>query len=123
MKIAELKNDYNLLQKKHNLPGFEEMNSAFEIGKIKKDSGLLLRDIRRMIVDKFAYYLKLIETMVNPSQAPPMFMMLLKEVTVEDRKIIDLVFSSFMEIELMSYKLDVISIIKRLYDGWRDTAV
>ncbi|MEK6792326.1 MAG: hypothetical protein AABX96_01340 [Nanoarchaeota archaeon] len=109
MKIAELKNNYNLLQKKYSLPLFDEMNSAFEIGRIKKDSGVLLKDIRRIIVDKFAYYLKLIETMINPSQAPPMFMMLLKEVTVEDRKVIDLVFSSFMEVELISYKLDVIS--------------
>ncbi|MBS3082247.1 hypothetical protein J4416_04975 [Candidatus Pacearchaeota archaeon] len=109
MKFIELKNNYNLLQKKHSLPEFDEMNSAFEIGKIKKDSGVLLKDIRRIIVDKFAYYLKLIETMVNPSQAPPMFMMLLKDITPEDKKIIDSVFSSFMEVELISYKLDVVS--------------
>ena len=107
MKLAEFIESYSKLHKKYNLPGFDEMNSAFEIGKIKKDSGVLLRDIRRIIVDKFAYYLKLIETMLNPSQAPPMFMMLLKEVTIEDKKLIDSVFSSFMEVELMSYKLDV----------------
>ena len=109
MKIAQLKIDYALLQKKYSLPEFDEINSAFEIGKIKKDSGVLLRDIRRIIVDKFAYYLKLIETMVNPSQAPPMFMMLLKDITPEDKKVIDSVFTSFMGVELISYKLDVVS--------------
>ncbi|MBS3083297.1 hypothetical protein J4423_00675 [Candidatus Pacearchaeota archaeon] len=127
MKLTELIENYSKLQKKYSLPSFDEMNSAFEIGKIKKDSGVLLKDIRRIIVDKFAYYLKLIETIVNPSQAPPMFMMLLKEITPEDKKIIDSVFSSFMEVELISYKLDVVSddsneveFILKAFGVWND---
>jgi hypothetical protein len=81
--------------------------TAFDIGKIRKDSGHLLRDIRRMMIEKIVYYLKLIEIIMNPSQASPIFMMLLKEINSNDLKFIDSILSPFVEIELVGHKLDI----------------
>lgn len=109
MEFEDLKNNYELLRKKHNLPVFEDMNSIFEIGRIERDSGYLLRDIRKIAIEKISHYVRLIEIMLNPSQASPMFLILLKEVTSKDRKIIEEVLSAFIELEIASYYLDITS--------------
>ncbi|MEK6908838.1 MAG: hypothetical protein AABX23_02180 [Nanoarchaeota archaeon] len=125
MKLEDFRQKYLLLQKKYDLPAFDEMNSAFDIGRIRRDSGNLLRDIRRTMVEKFVYYLKLVEVMINPSQASPILLMLLKEISSDDRKIIDSVLNSFVEIEIASHVLDVHStendeskLITKIFDVW-----
>lgn len=107
MKLLDLEKLYSELQKKHNLPPFKEMNADFDIGKIKRDSGNLIRDIRRMMIEKIVYYIRLAELMVNPSQASPIMLNLLKEITSEDKGIIDSVLNSFVELEIEAHKLDV----------------
>lgn len=109
MKIDDLKERYLVLQKKHELPNFDELNLNFDIGRIRRDSGNLLRDIRRVMVEKIVYYNKLVEVMINPSGASPILLMLLKEITNEDKKTIDSVLNSFVELEIESHKLDVFS--------------
>ena len=125
MEIDELRNAYAVLQKNYNLPSFDELNAMFDIGKIERDSGNLLRDVRRAMVEKVAHYLRLMELMINPSQASPIFLILLKEITSVDRQVLDKVFSAFIEIELGSYKLDVGSsdsdetdFIRKVYEIW-----
>src|SRR3989344_7621517 len=127
MEIEELKEAYVGLHKEFNTPGFDELNNIFDIGKIERDSGNLLRDIRRAMVEKVAHYLRLMELMFNPSQASRIFLILLKEVTHADKHVLDKVFSAFIEIELASYKLDVgssdadeSSFIKKIYGVWNE---
>jgi len=127
MKFDEFKEKYIILQKKHSLPNFDEMNSAFDIGKLKRDSGNLIRDIRRTMVEKIVYYLKLSELILNPSQASSIFMVLLKEVTTEDKKIVDSIISSFVDLELKAHKLDISStekdesdLIIKLFNSWNE---
>jgi len=125
MEIEELKEAYVGLHKEFNTPGFDELNNIFDIGKIERNSGNLLRDIRRAMVEKVAHYLRLMELMLNPSQASPIFLILLKEVTPADKQSLDKVFSAFIEIELASYRLDVGSkdsdeaeFVKKIYAVW-----
>jgi len=120
-----LKEAYVGLHKEFNTPGFDELNNIFDIGKIERNSGNLLRDIRRAMVEKVAHYLRLMELMLNPSQASPIFLILLKEVTPADKQSLDKVFSAFIEIELASYRLDVGSkdsdeaeFVKKIYAVW-----
>lgn len=127
MKLDELIESYGKLQKKYSLPVFEDMNSAFDISRIRRNSGNLLRDIRRVLIDKIVYYLKLTEVMVNPAQASPIFLMLLKEINAEDRKVIDSIMSSFIGLELVAHKLDVGSnekeeaeFIARIFSVWNE---
>lgn len=107
MELAELKKNYEVLRKKHSLPDFDVINNDFDIGKIDVDSGNLIKDVRRMIMEKVVHYIRLAELMFNPSQASPVFMIMLKEVTSEDKKTIDLVLKSLVDLELKSYKLDL----------------
>ncbi len=125
MNLSDFEKLYSELQKKHNLPTFKEMNADFDIGKIKRDSGNILRDIRRMMIEKIVYYIKLLELMINPSQASPIMLMLLKEINLEDRKVIDTVLNSFIELEIEAHKLDVISseneeakLVNKVYSVW-----
>ena len=127
MEVDELKIAYANLQRKYEIPSFDELNAIFDIGKIERDSGNLLRDVRRVMVEKVAHYLRLMELMFNPSQASPIFLILLKEVTPADKHVLDKVFSAFIEIELASYKLDVgssdadeSSFIKKIYGIWNE---
>lgn len=125
MKLSDFEKLYSDMQKKHGLPAFKDMNYDFDIGKIKRDSGNLLRDIRRMMVEKIVYYIKLVEIMVNPSQASPIMLMLLKEINSEDKKTIDLILDSFVELEIEAHKLDIKSneneeakLVNKVYSVW-----
>lgn len=109
MKLSEFKKVYEQLNVKHSLPSFDNLNTDFDIGKIRRDSGNLIRDIRRVMMEKIVYYVRLVEVMINPSQASPIMLMLLKEINLEDRKIIDSVMNLFVELEIASHKLDVLS--------------
>ena len=127
MEFDELKNAYNLFQKKYSLPGFEDLNSNFDIGKIERDSGNLLREVRRVMVEKVSHYLKLMELMLNPSHASPIFLILLKEINSSDKQVLDKLFSAFIELELSSHKLEVeylelneVEFIKKIYGVWKD---
>ncbi|MGV8142777.1 MAG: hypothetical protein ACP5NS_04045 [Candidatus Pacearchaeota archaeon] len=127
MDLVELKTEYEKMRKLHDLPTFEEMNSIFDIGKIERDSGHILRDIRKVCSEKISHYLRLLELMLNPSQASPMFLVLLKEITQADKKVMDSVFTHFIELEINSYKLDIIysseneaAFIKKVYAVWKE---
>ncbi len=109
MKLVEFRKVYEELRKKHSLPDFEDLNRDFDIGRIRRDSGNLIRDIRRVMMEKIVYYVRLVEVMVNPSQASPIMIMLLKDVNSEDKKVIDSIMNSFVELEIASHKLDVLS--------------
>ncbi len=107
MELSDLKIEYDKLRKLHSLPSFDEMNSTFDIGKLERDSGNILRDIRKICSDKISHYLRLLELMLNPSQASPMFLILLKEINSNDKKVMESIFTSFIELEIDAYKLDL----------------
>jgi len=60
-----IKEEYNKLQKKYNLPNFEDMNNEFEIITIEKID-FLLREIRRKISEKIELLAKLLEGILQP---------------------------------------------------------
>lgn len=109
MKLAEFKKIYEDIKVKNSLPSFDSLNSDFDIGRIRRDSGNIVRDIRRVMMEKIVYYVRLVEVMVNPSQASPIMLMLLKDISAEDKKVIDSVMNSFVELEIAAHKLDVLS--------------
>lgn len=52
------------LKKKYNLPEYDELNKYFDIEEI--ESSLILQKIRIKICEKFDFYAKLIETILQP---------------------------------------------------------
>ena len=60
-----LKEKYQELEKKYNLPSYDELNNEFEISSIDCED-FLLREIRRKIAEKVELYVKLLDEWLNP---------------------------------------------------------
>ena len=60
-----IKTKYEELQKKYNLPSYEDINNDFEIS-IIEDEKFLLRAIRRKLAEKLDAYSKIIESILMP---------------------------------------------------------
>ena len=61
----ELKEKYDKLKAKYNLPDFDSMNSDFEISSLE-DGEFLLREVRRKIFDKLDKFSKVLESILQP---------------------------------------------------------
>jgi len=69
--LEQIKQEYQKLQEKYNLPSFEELNKDFGIEKaVETETDYLIREIRKFIADKFSNYLRFIETLLQPANAP-----------------------------------------------------
>jgi hypothetical protein len=107
MEIKDLKKEYEILEKKYKLPSFKELNENFEIDKIDKESETIIRIIRKAIMEKLINSINFLEFLVNPVNAPRMYMNYLKNISVEDKEDIDEIYSSFAELSLSSLDLEV----------------
>ncbi len=128
MDLEKLKSQYKKLQEKYNLPEFKEINDAFEIDRIERETDRLLREIRKTMLEKIVGYIRLIELIISPAQASPVFMILVKEVSSNDKLILDNVIKEFAILELNSFKLDIESTedeeakeIKNIITAWEKT--
>jgi hypothetical protein len=65
MEFEELKKNYEDLKTKFNLPNFDDLIEVFDIGKIERESGNLLRDIRGVLMEKIIHYVRLLELLLN----------------------------------------------------------
>lgn len=109
MGLEQLKKEYEKLQKKEKLPNFNEMNEEFSIEKIAEtETDMLIREIRRMIGDKCANYMRFIESLLNPVNAPIFVFQILKIISQEDKKNLSEVYKKLMqnEIKLIERDLD-----------------
>src|SRR3989338_5772892 len=88
--LNELKKRYKAVQDKYKLPDFSYLNENFEIEKLaESETELLLREIREIILEKAVAYLRFIEMLLNPSNAPMFFFSLVKGLSADDRKVIE----------------------------------
>ena len=124
--LNELKQRYKQLQEKYNLPGFEEMNKEFYAEKIaESETDFLFRELRKFIADKYYNYMRFIETIINPSNAPIFIFSLIKSITPEQKKKFGQIYDKLSETYLEVIKLDVDSseekdaeFIRRSYNSW-----
>ena len=66
-KLKKLKENYSIIQKKHSLPKFEELNENFFIEKLAEvETDLLIREVRRLMGDKLVNYMRFVENLLNP---------------------------------------------------------
>jgi len=107
MEVAELKKKYEQLAKKHKLPSFDELNSDFEIDKLDRESNNLLRAIRKLIMEKIVNSMSFLEMLVNPINAPRMYMPYIVTMEVMDKKIIDEIYSSLAGLSVLSLELEI----------------
>ena len=106
--LEDLKKEYEVLRKKHDLPDFSELNKLFDIEEIDVETELLLRKVRRTISEKTSGYLRFIETILNPSNAPIFFFRIVKKLDSEDKEFLTRIYDILgnFEIKLIGLELD-----------------
>lgn len=103
--VEDLRNEYKKLQDKYSLPEFHELNKLFDIEDVDIDTEFLLRKIRRVVSERIASYMRFIEIILNPSNAPMFFFKLIKKLDSKDRDELSKVYE-----KLGNFELDVISL-------------
>jgi len=125
--LEELKKEYEKLKKKYNLPDFKGLNEDFDIEKCsEKETDFVLREIRKTIMDKAIAYLRFIEMLINPANAPMFFMALAKSFSIEDRKLLEKIYGKIGEFELDVIEIDnyysekdEAEFIKKIHKEWQ----
>ena len=125
MKLEDLKKNYSVLEKKYNLPSFKEINEDFGIENMKKGEELLLKNIRKVMAEKIVNSLGFVETLLNPMNAPRMYLAYVKSMSAEDKKELDNIYSLLSETLLASLKLEIeysekgeADIIIKMFKNW-----
>ena len=105
--IQELKKDYNQLKIKYSLPEFTELNKLFDIEDIEIETEFLLKKIRRTISEKIAGYLRFIDVILNPSNAPIFFFKLAKRLDSKDMQTLKNIYENLGKFEIRTICLDI----------------
>ena len=125
--LKELKEKYSEYQKKYYLPSFEELNKEFGIEKAEKDTDFFLREIIKIVIDKFQNYMRFIEGLINPSNASIFVFSLVKLIDNGNKERLSKAYKKISEIELKIISLDLEStenseaeFIKYCYKNWME---
>ncbi len=127
-KLQEFKEKYKVLKKEHNLPDFDELNKEFSIEKIADvETDFLMREVGRIMADKFSNYLRLVEMMLNPVNSPMFVFSMMKAIGEDEKKKLSEAYKELTKIELNMIELDVDFSIKKQadfivnsYKSWKD---
>ncbi len=105
--LEELKQEYETFRQKYELPDFTELNKHFDIEEIDIETEFLLRKIRRNISEKIAGYLRFIEIILNPSNAPMFFFKLIKKLDSDDKTNLTKIYENLSSFEIKAISLDL----------------
>jgi hypothetical protein len=106
--LTELKKDYLEIQKKYNLPSFQEMNQDFQIEKIAEyETDILVREVRKFVAEKISNYMKFIEMIINPVNAPMSIFSLIKSLGPTDKKKLSEIYEKLVKNEIEIVELDL----------------
>lgn len=107
-KLEKLKQDYKRIQNIHNLPDFEKLNAEFSIEKIaENETDFLVREVARIVAEKFSNYLRFVELILNPVNSPMFVFSLIKTMGEEEKKKLSEIYKELAKIELNLVELDV----------------
>lgn len=123
--LKDLKEDYKKIQKAHSLPSFEELNEDFQIEKIEETDNLE-REVRKFMAEKFSNYMRFIEAILQPANAPMFVFAIIKTLHTEDKKRLSDVYEKLAKIEIQVIGLDAefekkkeIEFIKENFKLWQ----
>jgi len=119
--------EYESYKEEYELPEFEELARDFDIEKVsEKESSFLIREIRRVIIEKLSSYLSLFETLINPASPPMYIFSVLRGISEEDKSDIRKVYKRLSKFQIKSLKLETIyeeadeaRFIKDAFNEWQ----
>ena len=103
-----MKQKYNEFRQRYGFPEFLEMNKIFDIEEIDVETDFLLRRIRRVVSERISGYLRFIEVILNPSNAPMFIFKLIKKISEDDKKQLTEIYEVLGGFELEIVKLDLV---------------
>ena len=106
LSIEELKKEYNKQKEKYGLPEFSELNEIFDIEELDTETEFFLRKLRKIISDRVAGYLRFLEIILNPSNAPMFFFTLIK-LDNNDKETLTRIYEKLGNLEIEVVKLDL----------------
>lgn len=127
-KLEKLKKDYETIQRKHGLPSFEKLNEDFQIEKAAEfETDILIREVRRFMADKLAGYMRFIETILNPVNAPIFVFSIIKTLGIEEKKKASEIYKKLAKNEIKLIEIDTefsekkeAEFIKETHELWQD---
>jgi len=105
--VEEIKEKYEKLKKKYNLPNFDDVNKDFDIIKVDENSETMLRDIRKTIMAKYSSVLGFVELLLNPSGGSMFYMFLVNGIGNSEKEKLKTLFTKLGEIEIDSIHRDI----------------
>lgn len=127
-KLAKLKKDYKKIQEKHKLPSFEELNEDFGIEKAAdEETDILIREIRKHISEKAFNYLRFVETLLNPANAPMSIFTITKALGNEEKNKLGEIYKKLLKSEVKMIGVEIefsekkeAEFIKEIYEIWQE---
>jgi hypothetical protein len=103
-----VKKDYEQLREKYKLPTFQILNEEFEIERVsERETDVLLREIRKAITEKAIAFLRFVELLLNPTNAPFFMFAIIKNLSASDKKLIEGIYKDLCEFEIEAISLDM----------------
>ncbi len=126
--LTQLKENYRMLQRKYDLPSFEQLNEDFQIEKAaESETDFVLREVRRYITDKFFNYLRFIESILTPTNAPMFVFAITKTIGIKDREKLIELYKKIAKVDIDLIELDIeyseekeAQSIKKYYEMWQE---
>jgi len=105
--LKDLKKEYEKFREKYKLPKFEELNQDFYIEKIEQESDVLLKHIRKIMMEKVVNSLSFLEMLLNPMNLPRMYMVYVNSMSEAEVKLIGEIYSKFSELIIFSLEREI----------------
>jgi len=126
--LEKLKQDYEGLRAKYNLPEFSKLVEDFNIERASDtETDYPIREIRRVIAEKFFNYLRSVEALLNPSNVPMYVFSMVKNIDAADKKTLSDVYKELAKTEIRIMELDLsfseskeADFIKEGFKLWQD---
>ena len=126
-KLADLKKDYKKFQEKYKLPSFNELNEDFHIEKVSEnETDFLLREIRKFMSERIFNYLRTVETLINPANAPMFVFSVVKTLNQEDKNKLTEIYKELARNEIKLFAIDAeysekkeADFIKESFNSWQ----
>lgn len=125
MELKELKKAYEPLAKKYKLPNFKELNEEFEVEKIDYESEIVLKAVRKCMMEKIINTLGFFEMLLNPVNVPRMYIPYVRAMGLDDKKDIDKIYDSFAALSLSALDAEVdysesgeAEMVKKIFSAW-----
>ncbi|MDO8628393.1 MAG: hypothetical protein Q7R56_01405 [Nanoarchaeota archaeon] len=107
-KTETIKQAYQKIAKKHDLPNWEAINEEFEISVIELEDLSVLKQVRRKIADKCNQFASILESFIQPNPGSFINLEETKFFNEEEIRIIYDLLKEFMYLERRSLSLDVL---------------